>query len=153
MYTPEQQFCLITKSVKPGSQTPPYSSSSCTQPSNPGAVVPLTYVPTAICSLFLPGPSLTFWSPGSALHVTLKRALSCHCLGQFNMPETTKKVKKFISIQQVYLCSQYMESKIFLVQTLPLYHSLSTYLYFGRGHKCSVDSVICDSFYFSVLIF
>lgn len=77
-HTPEQQFCLITTSVTTDFRTLPYSSSSCSQPSTPGALVPLTSVPTAVCSLFLPGLSLTFYSPGSALHISLKHALACH---------------------------------------------------------------------------
>lgn len=97
-HAPEQQFCLVTTSVNPGFQTLPCSSSSYTQPSNPRALVPLTSVPTAICSLFLPGLSLAFCSPGSAQHVSLKDALACHFLGQFSMSETTKKGKKFRSI-------------------------------------------------------
>lgn len=153
MHTPEQQFCLTPTSVKPGSQTLPYPSSQCTQPSNRGALFPITSVPTAICSLFLPGLSLTFCSPGSALHVSLKHALACHFLGRFNMPETTKKGKKFRTIQQTYMCSQYSrESKIFLVQVLLL--SLSSCLYFGKGHKCSVDSSgsSCGNLFFSINI-
>lgn len=156
MHKLEQQFCLITTSVKPDFQTLPCSSSSCSQPSNPGALVPLTSVPAPICSLFLPGLSLTFCSTGSALHVSLKHALACHFPGQFNMPETTKKGRKFRSIQQISTCSQYSrESKRFLVKTSPLYHSLYACLCFGRGHRCSVDSSSssCGNFHFSVLIF